>query len=55
MLIHVSLHRHDRRHRLNSVPQILQTQVLVFGMLVVIVVSNRHSHRYRGQVSRNNR
>jgi hypothetical protein len=47
-------HRHDGRESFNPIPQILYPQVLILGVLIVIVVSNRHSHCYRRQIRSDN-
>src|SRR5437588_7025173 len=47
--------RHYRRPGLYSVPEILQAKVLVFGVLIVVVVGNRHRHRDGVQMIRDNR
>ena len=42
----LQLHQHYGSQRLNPVPEILQSQVLVLGVLIIVVVRNRHCDSY---------
>ena len=39
------VHRHKAGERLDAVPKILDTDVLVLGVLIVVVIGDRHGDR----------
>ena len=48
-------HRHKRGHGFDSVPQVLQPDVLVLGVLVVVVVGDGYRDSHGAEIIGNDR
>src|SRR5437899_2053114 len=45
----MKLHRQQRGHQLDTVPQVLYPEILVEAVLIVVVIGDRHGDRRRVQ------
>src|SRR5262245_60589706 len=50
--LHLLLHSQERGHRLNSVPQILQTNIFISAVLIVVVIGDGNADAGRLHVIR---